>query len=336
MKWSAVITAAGIGTRMGNPLPKQYQCLQFAGQYEAVLTQSVRQLLPFVEAVQIVIHKDHEDLYKQVMADLQDEKILPFVFGSSTRQESVHLGLEALPESEFVLIHDAARPYVSGDLIQSLQEAAEQFGTAVPCLPTADSVCVAEDGKLIEYLDRTKLQMIQTPQAFHQAQILQAHQNCKDKSFADDASLAMANGVSVAMVVGEVANKKITYGEDLVNSHEYRMTSGFDVHALGDGDGVKLCGVKIPHNKSLQGHSDADVALHALCDAMLAAAGEADIGQQFPPTDPEWKNADSSQFIKFAMQKLQGKNMEITFADITIICEERKVHLKVMMTNYDD
>lgn len=336
MKWSAIIVAAGTGSRANLACPKQYQPLQFANQYEAIVVQSVRQILPFVEAVQVVIHKNHEALYKNAFANLQDDKILSVVYGGSTRQESVRLGLESLPESEFVLIHDGARPFVSHEIITNLQQAVEKFGAAVPTLPSSDSLCYADE-VIGEYLPRSKIAMIQTPQGFKYSEILKAHKDSMTASFDDDASLAIANGISVARIKGEVANKKITLPEDFVPAHKYRMTSGFDVHAFGDGNNVRLCGVEIPHNKSLQGHSDADVALHALCDAMLASAEVADIGQQFPPSDPQWKNADSSQFIKFALQKLQNKNIKISFVDITIICEEPKIapHRNAMIENLE-
>jgi 2-C-methyl-D-erythritol 4-phosphate cytidylyltransferase/2-C-methyl-D-erythritol 2,4-cyclodiphosphate synthase len=262
------------------------------------------------------------------------------VFGGATRQASVRAGLEAVAplRPDLVLIHDAARPYASAALVTRAIAAVAATGAAVPVMPLADTIkSVDATGRLIEAtLDRTILRTVQTPQAFAFAPALAAHRRAAAsgrEDFTDDAALAEWAGLKVAAFDGEAGNVKLTTAEDVARAErehtaalaDTRTGSGFDVHAFAAGDHVMLAGVRIPHDRGLTGHSDADVALHALTDAVLGALAEGDIGAHFPPSDPQWRGASSDRFLAFAVERVRGRGGRIAHLDLTIVCEAPRV-----------
>ncbi len=317
----ALIVAAGAGKRFGGEVPKQY--LPIDG--ETMLGKTVRAFLehPEIDAVRVVIAKGDKKIYNECFPKGVD-KLLDPVIGGAERQDSVRLGLESLQKlkPENVLIHDAARPYVSHDLITRILETLDKYDSAIPVVSVKDSVRV--DGKAV---NRDEVFVVQTPQGFHYKRIYDAHKKVK-ANFTDDAQVADAAGVRLHFVAGDEANIKITTLTDLKpqNSNPItRVGMGFDVHAFETGTHVTICGIKIPHSHQLKGHSDADVGLHALVDAILGAIGEGDIGEHFPPNDKKWKNADSAKFVQHAAELAAQKNAVINNVDITIICEEPKL-----------
>ena len=308
---AALIVAAGRGSRMGAAAAgraKQYVTLGD----RAILCWSLHAFLvhPKVTHIQVVIHGDDQHLYLQACTCLEDPdgKLLPPVIGGATRQASTNNGLTALAPSKpsVVLIHDAARPFLQSQMIDKLLAALEVHPGALPAIPVADTVKhAATDGTITKTIPRDGLWRAQTPQAFHYDVICSAHQDAErnlDMTFTDDASIAEAAQCPVRLVDGEDTLRKITTPADLswarthllnttgprMTQQETRIGQGFDVHAFADGDAVTLCGVTIPHTQTLSGHSDADVALHALTDAILGAIGDGDIGTHFPPSDPQW------------------------------------------------
>jgi len=324
MKNLALIVAAGKGARMGSDMPKQY--LPLDG--KPLLLHSIEAFLshPEIDAVCVVI-AEGDSLYP----DLKHDKLLPPVTGGAERQDSVRLGLESIKDLKLknVLIHDAARPYVSAELISRIIEALDEHDSAIPVISVKDSVRVKG-----EAVDRDEVFAVQTPQGFHYKRIADAHQRVKDR-FTDDAQVADAAGIRLFFVEGEEANKKITTPSDLApRPFTLHVGQGFDVHAFETGTHVTICGIKIPHSNGLAGHSDADVGLHALTDAILGAIGEGDIGEHFPPTDMEWKDADSAKFVRHAVKHVMQKKAEISNVDITIICEAPKItpHKSAMRT----
>ncbi|HML11659.1 MAG TPA: bifunctional 2-C-methyl-D-erythritol 4-phosphate cytidylyltransferase/2-C-methyl-D-erythritol 2,4-cyclodiphosphate synthase [Xanthobacteraceae bacterium] len=335
MSVAAVVVAAGRGLRAGGDMPKQYR--QLAG--EPVIRTSLRLFAhhPEVALVQPVIHPDDGARFSAATADL---KLLPPVFGGATRQASVRAGLEALAplRPDLVLIHDAARPYASAALVSRAIAAVAATGAAVPVMPVADTVkSIDASGRVIEAtLDRTKLRTVQTPQVFAFAPALEAHRRAAASGladFTDDAALAEWAGLKVAVFAGEAGNLKLTTAEDVARAErdhaialaDTRTGSGFDVHKFAPGDHVMLGGVKIPHDCGVTGHSDADVALHALTDALLGALAEGDIGMHFPPSDPQWGGASSDRFLAFAVERVRARGGRIAHLDLTIVCEAPRV-----------
>ena len=332
---AAVVVAAGRGYRASGEIPKQYRTI--AG------TPAIRPTLsafcdhPQIDVVQPVIHPDDKDLFDASSHGLG--KLAAPVAGGAMRQISVHAGLKALEahRPEIVLIHDAARPFLSGGLISRAIAAAREFDAAVPGVVIADTVKKIDDAALVtETLDRSRLRMVQTPQAFAFALITDAHRRAAAAhrdDFTDDGALAEWAGHRVRIFEGEAGNVKLTTNDDFARAElqsaatlgDVRTGNGFDVHAFVDGDHVMLGGVRIAHARGVTGHSDADVALHALVDAILGALAEGDIGQHFPPSDPQWRGASSDRFLAFACQRVAARGGMIANLDVTIVCEAPKI-----------
>ena len=333
-KVAAIVVAGGRGLRAGSAMPKQYRIV--AG--EPVIRPSLQRFVTHaaIDAVQPVIHRDDEALFRSATVGLD---MLPPVHGGTTRQGSVRAGMEALAARapDIVLIHDAARPFLSDDLVTRAVAAGLASGAAVPAIAVADTVKrIDAGGRVIETVDRTGLRMVQTPQAFRYAKLLEAHRRAATAGrddFTDDAALAEWAGQRVTVFEGEIANVKLTTNEDFARAEalraaalsDVRTGNGFDVHAFVDGDHVMLGGVRIPHSRGVTGHSDADVALHALVDAILGALAEGDIGLHFPPSDPQWKGASSDRFLAFACERVRARGGMIAHLDVTIVCEAPRV-----------
>ncbi|WP_296584309.1 bifunctional 2-C-methyl-D-erythritol 4-phosphate cytidylyltransferase/2-C-methyl-D-erythritol 2,4-cyclodiphosphate synthase [Xanthobacter sp.] len=332
----AIVVAAGRGSRAGGPLPKQYQ--QLGG--EPVLRRTLRLFCehPAVTAVLAVIHTDDSGLFADAAKGLP--KILAPVSGGATRQESVRAGLEALAGTgapTVVLVHDAARPYATPDLIARAIAAAGEADAAIPVLAVTDTVKRVDTAGLVEEtVDRAALRAVQTPQAFRYAPLVAAHRAAAESGVAtltDDASVMEWAGHRVATFAGETGNIKLTTAEDMIRAAastladlpDVRTGTGFDVHAFGPGDHVMLGGVAVPHGFGLVGHSDADVGLHALTDALLGALCDGDIGAHFPPSDPQWRGASSDRFLAHAVEKVKARGGRIAHLDLTLICEAPKV-----------
>jgi 2-C-methyl-D-erythritol 4-phosphate cytidylyltransferase/2-C-methyl-D-erythritol 2,4-cyclodiphosphate synthase len=326
---AVLVVAAGRGHRLGGALPKQY--LPLAGR--PVLRHSLEVFAqhPAVDAVRVVIHPDDLDLYQAAARGLD---LLSPVDGGATRQDSVRLGLESLSalRPRRVLIHDAARPFADAALVQRMVSALDEGPGAIPALPVADTLKRGAEGVILETVDRHALWRAQTPQAFRYDEILAAHRAAAGRELTDDAAVAEAAGLSVALVPGAEENFKVTTEADLRRAErllapaaDIRCGNGYDVHRFGLGDRVMLCGVKIPHDQGLEGHSDADVGLHALTDAILGAIGAGDIGQHFPPGDPRWRGAESSRFLAHAASLVAARGGRLLSLDVTIICERPKV-----------
>ena len=332
---AAIIVAAGRGERAGGGVPKQYR--DIAGEPMIRPTLSAFLNHPQIGLVQPVIHPGDDGIYRASTAGLG--KLPPPVPGGATRQASVRAGLEALAAHapELVLIHDAARPFVSGDLINRAIAAGRETRAAVPGVVIADTVKQIDSAGIVaQTLDRSRLRVVQTPQAFAFDLILDAHRRAAAaglESFTDDAALAEWAGHRVGVFDGETGNVKVTTNEDFVRAEilhlaslsDIRTGNGFDVHAFADGDHVMLGGIRIPHSRGLTGHSDADVALHALVDAILGALADGDIGSHFPPSDPQWKGAASDRFLAFACERVRARHGVIAHLDVTIVCEAPRV-----------
>jgi 2-C-methyl-D-erythritol 4-phosphate cytidylyltransferase/2-C-methyl-D-erythritol 2,4-cyclodiphosphate synthase len=331
---AAVIVAAGRGLRAGGNLPKQYR--ELAGEPVIRSSLSLFAWHGQIGAVQAVIHPDDRGAYEAAAKGL---RLLPPVSGGASRQASVRAGLEALSARapDIVLIHDAARPFCSTELVSRAIVACGETGAAIPALEVTDTIKrVDADGHVAGTIDRAQLRAVQTPQAFKFAALLDAHHRAAQEGrddFTDDAALAEWAGIKVATFAGESGNVKLTTDEDfakaesrrIANLADLRLGNGFDVHAFGDGDHVWLGGVKIPHDRGLTGHSDADVALHALVDAILGALADGDIGKHFSPNDPRWRGASSDQFLKFAVERVNKRGGRIAHLDLTIVCEEPRI-----------
>jgi 2-C-methyl-D-erythritol 4-phosphate cytidylyltransferase / 2-C-methyl-D-erythritol 2,4-cyclodiphosphate synthase len=331
---AAIVVAAGRGLRAGGDMPKQYR--RILG--EPVIRPSLATLTRHHEiaAVQPVVHPDDDALFAPAVAGLS---LLPSVPGGSTRQASVRAGLEALEphRPEFVLVHDAARPFASAALVSRAIAAARLSGAAVPVIAVADTVkTVDASGAVTGTIDRTHLRMVQTPQAFQFATLLDAHRRAKAagrEDFTDDAALAEWAGLKVMTFEGEAGNVKLTTHDDFTRAEAARLAAlsdvrtgfGFDVHQFGDGDHVMLGGVRVPHKQGLSGHSDADVILHALVDAILGALADGDIGVHFPPSDPQWRGASSDRFLAFAVERLAARGGRIAHLDVTVVCEAPRI-----------
>ena len=344
MQVSAIIVAAGRGTRAGDGPPKQFR--PFGG--EPLLRHSLRLFAAHsaIHAVQAVIESSHSDAFQAAANGLG--KINPPVQGGATRQQSVRAGLEAIERSkpDLVLIHDAARPLSSPALLSRAIEAGAKCGAAIPALPVSDTVKrIDAEGNVEETLERAALRTIQTPQAFAYAPILAAHRRAAEagrNDFTDDAALAEWAGMTVATFPGETSNIKITTPEDFLRAQsidaqisDIRTGTGSDVHAFGPGDHVMLGGIKIANAKALVGHSDADVLLHALTDAVLGAIADGDIGKHFPPSDPTWRGASSDRFLAHAVALVAKRGGRIAHLDATVLCEMPKIgpHAGAIRTN---
>jgi 2-C-methyl-D-erythritol 4-phosphate cytidylyltransferase / 2-C-methyl-D-erythritol 2,4-cyclodiphosphate synthase len=326
----ALIVAAGRGTRFGGMLPKQY--LPLGG--TSVLRHAVVAFAthPEIDAVQVVIRPEDRRIFDEAVAGLA---VLPPVPGGAERQDSVRLGLEALArhDPERVLIHDGARPFPDRALIDRVIDALDDAPAAIPALPLGDTLKRVADGRVRETVDRAELWRAQTPQGFHFKAILGAHRAASGHLLTDDAAVAEAAGIAPLVVFGSEDNLKVTTAQDLaaaerlfaVRTGDIRVGQGFDVHGFGPGDHVVICGIAIPHDRSLVGHSDADVGLHALTDALLGAIGAGDIGMHFPPAEPRWRGAASDRFLAHAAALVHDKGGEIAGVDITVICERPKI-----------
>ncbi|MFZ1476512.1 MAG: bifunctional 2-C-methyl-D-erythritol 4-phosphate cytidylyltransferase/2-C-methyl-D-erythritol 2,4-cyclodiphosphate synthase [Sphingorhabdus sp.] len=326
---AAIIVAAGSGTRAGTDIPKQY--CPVAG--KPMVWHSVQALAAHlsVGSVVVVIGSGQQEMAAQSLVDFP---AVIFVEGGATRRDSVNAGLNALQgHCDLVLIHDAARPFLPAKVIDDLIEALDGSRGAVPALPVVDSLSRGSEGKLEAAVARQDLWRIQTPQAFHYSAICDAHEKWSiDKEATDDASMALAAGFDVTLVAGAESLGKITFADDFVtiggSRHAQmttRMGSGYDVHRLEAGEDLWLCGIKLDHDKGLAGHSDADVALHALTDAILGAVALGDIGQHFPPSDRQWRGASSDRFLAHAAKLVRDRHYEIGNVDLTIICEAPKI-----------
>lgn len=319
---AAVVVAAGQGLRAGQPLPKQFA--RWRG--KPVLRHSVEALAGAgIAPILVVIPQGAEAIAAQALAGLD----VALVVGGPTRQASVRLGLEALAAQapDRLLIHDAARPIVPAAVIARLLAALADHPGVIPVLPVADSLTEADGGLMGAPADRERLRRVQTPQAFNFAAILDAHRRWTGTADAgDDAQVARAAGLAVALVEGDEALHKLTYAADFTPAAPpVRVGTGYDVHRLAEGEELWLCGVKIAHDRGLAGHSDADVAIHAIVDALLGAVGAGDIGQHFPPSDPQWRGASSDRFLAHAAGLVADAGYAIGHIDVTIICEAPKI-----------
>lgn len=332
---AAVIVAAGRGQRVGGDMPKQYRTIAGIPVIRPTLAAFAGH--PQIDTIQPVIHPADLDLFRGASSGLG--KLCDPIAGGATRQISVRAGVQALAAHapDLILIHDAARPFLSGDLIGRAVEAGRQFGAAVPGVAIADTVKQIDEGAMVsETLDRSRLRTVQTPQAFVYSLIAEAHRQAEAAGrddFTDDAALAEWAGHRVHVFAGEASNVKLTTNEDFTRAEllhaaalaDVRTGNGFDVHIFADGDHVMLGGVRIPHTRGVSGHSDADVALHALVDAILGALAEGDIGQHFPPSDPQWRGASSDRFLAFACDRVRVRGGLIGNLDVTIVCEAPRV-----------
>lgn len=337
MKTAALIVAAGRGSRLGGDIPKQY--LNVAGRPLLAHTLEVFLQVPEIDRIRVVIHPDDVNRYNEAAAACRSSRLGLPVFGGATRQDSVRLGLEALGADcpDRVFIHDAARPFVSPKSLAHLLKALQDQPAAVLATPVFDTLKRGgSDGLITATQPRDGLWRAQTPQAFNFQQILDAHRRVHAlgrADFTDDSQIAEWAGIPVALVAGSEENFKVTSAEDLNRAErlllsrlgDVRTGTGFDVHRFTDGDHVWLCGVRIPHTHKLEGHSDADVGLHALTDAILGALGDGDIGQHFPPSDPKWKGAASHLFLRDAARRVRERGGVIANADVTLLCEAPRV-----------
>ena len=339
---AVIVVAAGRGERAsvnGDAEPKQYRAVGGV----PVLQRTIKAFLdaPFVTHVLTVIHPDHLTRYDAL--SIVDARLLAPVVGGDTRQSSVLAGLKALAplRPDLVLIQDAARPFITTDLIGDVVAVLAQLDGALPALPITDTIKRSLDGQIVATTeDRSQLSAAQTPQGFRFSQIFSAHMRASTirRHFTDDSEIAEWAGLRVGMVMGDRNNIKITHPEDFIRAEriisgddfmETRVGTGFDVHAFEPGDAVWLGGVRIPYKAKLKGHSDADVALHALTDAILGAIGEGDIGVHFPPSDMQWKGAASVTFLKHAGTLVKNAGGRIVNLDVTIVCEGPRINQHV-------
>lgn len=329
----ALIVAAGTGTRSGSSLPKQYAPI--AGRAMVAHAHAALSGHPGIDRVLVVIGEGQEQLLRTAAGDAE------FVIGGATRRESVAAGLAAIGDADRVLIHDAARPFLSPAVIDRLLAALDHAPGAVPVLPVADTLAMSGEA-LGDVVPRDRLVRVQTPQAFAVRAIRDAHAAWDVTAEAtDDAQMMRAIGLDVAMVEGDIMLEKITYPADFAAAEARalpalvsRSATGYDVHRLEAGEKLWLGGVLIPHDRGLSGHSDADVALHAITDALLGTIGAGDIGTHFPPSDPQWRGAESGQFLQHAASLVRAEGGIIDFVDLTLICEAPKIgpHRSAMRT----
>ncbi|MHB8268449.1 bifunctional 2-C-methyl-D-erythritol 4-phosphate cytidylyltransferase/2-C-methyl-D-erythritol 2,4-cyclodiphosphate synthase [Bradyrhizobium sp.] len=334
IRTAAIIVAAGRGLRAGSGGPKQYRTI--GGR--TVISRAMEAFChhPQIFAVQPVLNPDDTAMFNDAVRDMHYQ---PPAAGGATRQASVRAGLEALASQspDIVLIHDAARPFVTAAVISRAIDAAGLTGAAVPAVPVADTIkLIGDTGHVEATPERARLRIAQTPQSFRYDVILDAHRRAAREGrddFTDDAALAEWAGLTVATFEGDPANMKLTTPEDFVREEarlgamlgDVRTGSGYDVHAFGDGDHVMICGVRVPHSKGFLAHSDGDVGLHALVDAILGALADGDIGSHFPPSDPQWKGAASHQFLRYAVDRVTARGGRIAHLDVTLVCERPKI-----------
>jgi 2-C-methyl-D-erythritol 4-phosphate cytidylyltransferase/2-C-methyl-D-erythritol 2,4-cyclodiphosphate synthase len=331
---AAIIVAAGRGLRAGSGGPKQYRSIGGRTVISRAMEPFCRH--PQIFAVQPVLNPDDTAMFNEAVCDMRYQ---PPAAGGATRQASVRAGLEALAgqSPDIVLIHDAARPFVTAAVISRAINAASLTGAAVPAIAVTDTIKLIGDSGHVEGTpERARLRIAQTPQSFRYDVILDAHRRAAREGrddFTDDAALAEWAGLTVATFEGDPANMKLTTPEDFVREEarlgamlgDVRTASGYDVHAFGDGDHLMICGVRVPHTRGFLAHSDGDVGLHALVDAILGALADGDIGSHFPPSDPQWKGAASHQFLKYAVDRVTARGGRIAHLDVTLVCERPKI-----------
>jgi len=321
--FAAVIVAAGKGLRAGGDLPKQFA--RWRG--KPVLRHSAEAMASAgADPIVVAIPENADTLANEALAGIPNIRL---VTGGATRQASVRAALEALAANapEAVLIHDAARPDLPGAVIERLLAALADHPAAIPVLPVVDSIAVASGSLMSGSADREQLRRVQTPQAFRYPEIRAAHAAWTGAPDAgDDAQVASAAGHSIALVEGDERLRKLTFAADFdTGAPMIRVGTGYDVHRLAEGEQLWLCGIRIEHSKGLAGHSDADVALHAVVDAILGACAQGDIGQHFPPSDPQWKGASSAQFVTHAVSLAADAGYRVGNVDVTLICEAPRI-----------
>lgn len=335
-KIAALIVAAGVGSRCNAKIPKQY--IKLAG--KSVLFHTIRKFLAnqYISYIRVVVNESQKDFYKEVTSSTIDTKLLSPIYGGESRQSSVKLGLESLQKinPDFVVIHDACRPFVSNILIDNLIESMinGQYTGVVPAIEVEDTISLVSNNFVESTISREKLRAIQTPQIFNFRELLSCHQSVKE--FTDDSSIMVEYKKHVKIIKGEKNNFKLTTKEDinmaklLFEEPKFRAGAGYDIHKFvkvqNDAKSfIKICGVEIEHNMVIEAHSDGDVAIHAIVDAILGALGCGDIGEHFPSNASEWKDCNSSHFLDFAAKKAQKKGYSVSNLDITIVCEEPKI-----------
>ena len=337
MRVAAILLAAGQGSRYSaqtaTPVAKQYVTL---GGWP-VIRHAADALAPHVGLIQPV---GDPALLARALEGFAPEGcvILPVVPGGETRQASVRAGLEALDRlpgaerPELVLIHDGARPYVPASVTQGVIAALAEHAGVIPAVPVADTIKRAKDGIITDTVPRTDLFRAQTPQGFRFGLLRDLHRAAEAANATDDAALLEGAGHPVAIVPGAEDNIKLTYKEDLVRLERLigptllpRTGMGYDVHAFAENRPLIMCGINVPHTHGLAGHSDADVGIHALCDAIYGALAEGDIGRHFPPSQNEWKDADSARFLVHAGERIRQRGGMLVNADVTLICERPKI-----------
>ena len=327
LDFAAVIVAAGKGLRAGGELPKQFA--RWRG--KPLLRHSVEALANAgANRIAVAVPAGADVFASQALAGVANVRL---VTGGATRQESVRAALEALADTApaFVLIHDAARPDLPRAVIDRLLAALADQPAAIPVLPVVDSLAVASGTLMSGSADRAQLRRVQTPQAFRYPEIRAAHAAWTGAPTAtDDAQVARAAGLEVALVEGDERLRKLTFAADFDTGPTMigtmiRVGTGYDVHRLAEGEELWLCGIRVPHDRGLAGHSDADVGLHAVVDAILGASAQGDIGQHFPPSDPQWKGAPSATFVTHAVALAAAEGLRIGNVDVTLICEAPRI-----------
>jgi 2-C-methyl-D-erythritol 4-phosphate cytidylyltransferase/2-C-methyl-D-erythritol 2,4-cyclodiphosphate synthase len=321
--FAAVIVAAGKGLRAGQEVPKQFAIWRG----KPLLRHSAEALaLAGAKSIAVAIPAGSEEIAREALAGL---KGIILVAGGKTRQQSVLAALQALEKDapDLVLIHDAARPGLPFPVVERLLAELAVHKAAIPVLPVIDSLALAEEGMMAGSAPREEMRRVQTPQAFRFPEILAAHRAWNEEPLAgDDAQVARAAGLEVALVEGDERLRKLTVADDFINDvPPVRVGTGYDVHRLAEGEELWLGGILIPHTHGLAGHSDADVAIHAAVDALLGAIGAGDIGQHFPPNEPQWRGAKSGQFLVHAAQLVVEAGYRIGNLDLTIICEAPRI-----------
>lgn len=323
----ALIVAAGQGRRAGGENPKQFRTV--AG--KPVIVHAVKRLMAMVDAIHLVTGADQEAEARRL---LKAWDLASVTIGADSRRGSVRAGLEAIAQgggAEIVLIHDAARPFLAPEVVKRLLAALDGAAGAIPVLPVADTLVRSGDGAMGDNVDRTDLHRVQTPQAFRFDEILAAHRAWNDAEEAtDDAQILRRSGHDVMLVQGDERLAKLTFPEDFARAEAMlprvtRVGMGYDVHRLAPEEQLWLGGILVPHDRGLAGHSDADVALHAIVDAMLGALADGDIGSHFPPSDPQWRGASSDKFLAYARDRVVLRGGLIEHVDLTIICEAPKI-----------
>lgn len=326
-----LLLAAGTGSRAGGDMPKQFRPV--AG--KPVLLHAIDALAahPAIDSIILVIGKGQED---QVRTLIGNRPIAHIIEGADSRRGSVRAGLEHLAlmgGAATVLIHDSARPFLPASVVDRLLAALEEAEGAIPAIPVADTLVRNSDGSAGPLVDRSALMRVQTPQAFRFPAILAAHRSWDvAREATDDAQILKASGYDVTLVAGDERLDKLTYAEDFARAEARlsiarttRVGMGYDVHRLAAGEELWLAGILIPHDRGLAGHSDADVAIHAIVDALLGARADGDIGSHFPPSDPQWRGVASSRFLEYAAERLATRGGVIDHIDLTIICEAPKI-----------